>query len=91
MVAEALHGTLQVPEAKGCLAHLQDGGSVERCRSIGRLLGVEPELQVEKAAQALIAAAAAESLKIGNGEKTERGCGEIAGCECVERSAQIPA
>ena len=91
MVAEALHGTLQVPEAKGCLAHLQNGGSVERRRLIGRLLGIEPELQVEKTAQAMVASAAAEPLKIGNGEKTERCRGEIAECECFERSAQIPA
>jgi len=88
---ETLHGTLQVPEPQGGLTHLQHRGAIQRCRALTGLLGIEAQLQVEKAAQPLVAAATRQAQEIPHRQQTERGADQIAQAQRRERSTEIPA
>ena len=90
LVTEHLHRTVEMPQPERCLDHLQDGGAVEGCGSIGGLLGIELQLEVEESPQALVVAATTELEQVGHGQP-----GQQAGCNrCRAKSrdqlAQIP-
>ena len=89
-VAEGLHRALQVPQPQGFLHHRQHRGAVERRRAIGRLLGIELQLQIEEAPQPLVAAAAAEGQQVGHGGGGEQTTGQIRRPQGAQQLAQIP-
>ena len=90
LVTEHLHRTVEMPQPERCLDHLQDGGAVEGCGSIGGLLGIELQLEVEEPPQARVVAATTELEQVGHGQP-----GQQAGCNrCRAKSrdqlAKIP-
>ena len=85
--AEGLHRTFQMPEPQGLLGHLQHRGSIEGGGTVGGFLGIEPQLEIEEAAQSFAGhtgAATGEALQIGDGG----GGGQTARQGCRPQSAQ---
>ena len=72
LIAQHLHRSFQMPEPERCLGHVQDGCAVKRRRAIGWFLGVQLQLEVEKAPQPLIANAPAQLQQIGDGQTCEQ-------------------
>jgi len=90
---QRLHRALEVPEPERLLHHRQHRGAVESGGAIGGLLGVEPQLQIEKPPQpraALTAGAAAEPQQIGHAGRGEQATRQVGGAQGREQLAQIP-
>ena len=90
LIAQHLHRSLQMPEPEWCLGHMQDGCAVQRRRAIGRFLGVQLQLEVEKAPQPLIVTATAQPQQIGDGQTCEQSRCQRCGPKGPQQCAEIP-
>ena len=88
--AELLHRPVEMPKPQRVLGHGQHRGPVERRRAISRLLGIEAQLEIQKAAQALIRAAAAQEQQVRHRGGREQATGQGAGPHRPQQLAQIP-
>ncbi|MFM9046831.1 MAG: FAD-dependent oxidoreductase, partial [Cyanobium sp.] len=88
--AQGLHRPMQMPEPPRLLHHREHGGAIEGRRAIGGFLGVEAQLQIQEAAQALIASAAAEAQQIRHRGGGEQATAEHGGIEGRQQLAEIP-
>ena len=91
--AELLHRAMQVPQPQWLLHHRQHRDPVQGCGAIGRLLGIQPELQIQKPPQPLVprAAAATEPQQVGHRGTTEQAAEHSAGPNGLQQLAEIPA
>ena len=76
--AETLHRTLKVPEPQRGLTHLQHRGAIQGRRAVTWLLGIEAQLEVEKAAESFVPAATRQPQQVAHSQQTERGADQIA-------------